>query len=91
MDEWHGRDLRFRIADAKGGRVKLDMPALRHDLKAGGKLAALINRIIAGHDVEWDRSNMRGRLTDDAREASDDLECALRGRDMWGDAYKAVA
>jgi len=29
----------------------------------------LLERVHAGHSVEWDGSNMRGRLTDDASEA----------------------
>jgi hypothetical protein len=91
VDEWHNRDLRFVIANAKGGAVKLDTAALRHDLKPGGKLALLIDRIIAGHTVEWDGDNMVGRLTDDAREASEALEDALHGPARWRDTYRLAA
>ena len=91
VDEWHNRDLRFVIANAKGGAVKLDTAALRDDLKAGGKLAVLIDRIIAGHSVEWDGSNMVGHLTDDAREASEALEDALHGPARWRDNYLIAA
>jgi hypothetical protein len=89
MDECHERDLRYVIADAKHGMATIDTAELRRDLRDGGKLSTLIDRIIAGHTVEWDGSNMRGRMTDDAREASDDLESALKGPDTWG-SYRAA-
>jgi hypothetical protein len=34
----------------------------------------LIDRIIAGHTVEWDGSNFVGRLTEDARDACDEIQ-----------------
>jgi hypothetical protein len=89
--EWHQRDLRFVIANAKSGAVKLDTAALRRDLKAGGRLAVLIDRIIAGHSVDWDGSNMVGRLDDDAKEASEALEDALHGPARWSDSYLIAA
>lgn len=74
MDEWHQRTLHHIILSAEHGSCLLDVERLRDDLSPGGKLSGLIDRIRAGHSVEWDGSNMVGRLTKDAREASDLVE-----------------
>lgn len=47
-------------------------PVLLAKLLQGDALP-LLERIHAGHAVEWDGSNYRGELTDDASEASDEL------------------
>jgi hypothetical protein len=73
MDEWLDRTRAYHLIDARGGCVVLDHAAIRADLADGSKLASLIDRIRAGHDTEWDGSNMVGTLTDDAREADEDL------------------
>ena len=41
------------------------------------KHSDLLRRICDGHTVEWDGSNHVGRLTDDAREASEELQHLL--------------
>jgi len=68
MDVWHGRVLRWGIARNVSGEAVTDaLEALRPQLK----------RIAAGHEVSWDGSNHVGRLTDDARDASHEIEAAL--------------
>lgn len=84
--EWHNRVLTFDIADARNGQRALDVERLRADLAEGGSLSALIDRVIAGHTVRWDGNNMRGRFTDDAAEAFEDLGYAFaRGDDYVAD------
>jgi hypothetical protein len=68
-DEWHRRSLAYRFP-CPG---VLDVERLRADLGQGGVLAELIDRIVAGHRVEWDGSNFSGTLTRDAEEASVEL------------------
>lgn len=66
---WHGRTLEFSI---NGNPDPDDLASL---LGEGGKASVLIDRIIAGHEVEWNGNNMVGQLTEDAADAKD----ALRG------------
>jgi hypothetical protein len=84
--EWNRCTLVYELANAKHGPIALDVDRLRADLSAGGKLAVLIARIIAGHSVAWDGSNHVGRLTDDAQEAHDDL-CYRLDANPDGDGY----
>jgi hypothetical protein len=81
FDEWHNRTLRYTIT----GQV-LDNERLREDLAEGGKLALLIDRIKAGHSVVWDGSNHVGKLTQDARDAEEDLSHALDSGDYADDS-----
>ncbi|KAA0677637.1 hypothetical protein [Roseomonas genomospecies 6] len=71
--EWHRRTLTYHLADAQGGARALDIARLKTDLADGGRLAILIDRIRAGHSVEWDGSNHVGRLTEDAQDAESEL------------------
>ena len=48
MSEWHRRRLTFSVASGA------DAEALSDELAEGGALARLIDRVIAGHSVEWD-------------------------------------
>lgn len=72
MTVWNGRSLRWTLPDALTGEAVADFVA-REDV------AALLARIHDGHSVEWDGSNNVGRLTEDAREAQDDLEQLIQG------------
>lgn len=84
IEIWLGRRLRY-ILDAG-----TDAAWLREALADGGEIAALIDRIVAGHTIEWDGSNHRGRLTEDAREASGRLDLLLSEAPLysgdWSDA-----
>ena len=67
VSEWHRRDLVYTVEPNADGET------LRADLAEGGRIAVLIDRIKAGRSVEWDGSNMVGRLTEDASDADVDL------------------
>jgi len=64
---WHGVDRRY---DMSGNP---DLDTLRADLADGGRMAALIDRIKAGHTVKWNGSNYVGHLSVDASDAAEDL------------------
>ena len=87
MDVWNGRTRQFFLAE---GACVLDLDKLRADMKDGGKLAVLIDRIKAGLSVDWDGSNMKGRLTEDARDASDELGSLVDGRNRYVDDQWSV-
>lgn len=70
IEEWRGRTLTFDLAPGT------DAKWLREQL-AGGEIATLIDRVIAGHSVCWDRTNHIGRLDEDATEASEQLRVTL--------------
>lgn len=67
-DRWHGVDLTLPVETS--GHV--DGPELVEWLRDGDG-QALLQRICAGHAVEWDGNNHVGELDDDAQEALDTL------------------
>jgi hypothetical protein len=69
---WHGRVLRLWLPD------DLDAEEARKFLE-GAEGKALLDRIEAGHDVEWDGNNNVGSLDDDGQDALDALEAKLSG------------
>ncbi|MFN2310174.1 MAG: hypothetical protein ABR553_10670, partial [Gammaproteobacteria bacterium] len=83
---WHGRTLRFSVpSDVRGDALA--------DLLEGAEVVALLERIHAGHEVEWDGNNHRGYLDDDAQEAQGELEHILGelsgGADEGGGVWEA--
>lgn len=82
MDVAEGRTLRFRIPAQVTGKALVAM--LEDD-----RILCLLERIHVGHTVEWDGSNHRGRLTDDARDAADELDRLLE-LDYWDDSDMAI-
>lgn len=84
MDVWLGRTRRWSVnPEVNGDQIA--------DLLESDKVRALLERVHAGHSVEWDGSNYVGRLTDDAREASDALGLIFEdetrtvdGGGVWG-------
>jgi hypothetical protein len=64
---WNGRTLQYTLASNP------DRNSLAADLAEGGRIANLLDRIIAGHSVDWDGNNMRGKLDEDAAEAAEEL------------------
>lgn len=79
MTVWNGRTLRFRVSPRVRGAD------LRSYLEGDGR--GLLARIHGGHDVAWDGSNNRGRLSEDAEEASAQLEADLaeiEEVEVWG-------
>ena len=67
MYVWNGRTIQWSLPESLTGEAVADFVA-RADV------AALLARVHEGHSIEWDGSNNVGRLTEDAREAQDDLE-----------------
>lgn len=93
MDEAQGRTLTYTLAQS--GRLgygaspcMIDVERLRADLANGGRIARWIDRIKAGHTVDWDGSNMRGRLDSDAQIADMDLEDYLAGSAYIDENYQ---
>lgn len=64
---WHRRTLRWAVPSQSSGNALAD-------LIESADIVALLERVSAGHTVEWDGSNFVGSLDDDARAASDELE-----------------
>lgn len=65
-DVWNGRRLRCRL------KIRPDEDAAREYL-AGAVGQALLEKIIAGHSIEWDGSNHVGHLSDGAQNALEQL------------------
>lgn len=80
---FHRRDLRWGVANAIRG------DALAYYLESAEALA-LLERIHAGHDVEWDGNNNVGKLDDDAAQAEIDFEAALQALGESEDNMGAV-
>lgn len=72
-DEWNRRTITYKL----GGPGVIDVDLLREELAEGGRLATLIGRVKAGHQVVWDGNSNVGRLDQDAQDASDELERLL--------------
>jgi hypothetical protein len=68
---WSRRSRAWCVAR---GPVEVDVAALRADLRPGGALYEAVQRVIAGHTVEWDGQNMVGRMTPDAADAEAEIE-----------------
>lgn len=83
MDVWHGRRREYVLAT---GPAVINIDQIREDLKDGGDLSILIDRIRAGHDVEWDGSNFVGKLNEDADEAERELDRMVND-DRRGNPY----
>lgn len=71
MAVWHHRTLRVPVHAAMRGDALAD-------LLESAEARALLERIHAGHSIEWDGSNHVGRLTDDATAALDELTTLVR-------------
>lgn len=85
MSVWHGCTLRWSVpSDVRGNELA--------DLLGTDEAIALLERIYAGHSVEWDGSNHTGGLDDDAQAASEALQDLLNdnlntgndGAGVWG-------
>jgi hypothetical protein len=77
---WHGVDMRWSVAAAIKPIALIDY--------LQGEALPLLERIHAGHSVDWDGNNHVGSLSDDAQEASDDLRIGL---EMFGYEYDRIA
>ena len=71
---WHRRTLQWPVQPSVRGDVLadfLDSP----------EIVALLERVHAGHQVEWDGNNHVGRLNDDAQAAAFEIESAIYSAD----------
>lgn len=67
---WHGKELQYRISGHP------DEEELRNFLITG-RGQRLLRTICNGHGIEWDGSNMIGRMTPEAIDAAEELQAAL--------------
>lgn len=72
---WHGRWIRWSIQPCTNYAL------LKDALGEEGALSALLDRVIAGHEVRWNGNNHVGHLTEDAAEASQAIEHYLESID----------
>jgi hypothetical protein len=68
MRTWLGRDIHITIARPDGGEIDAEELIKRAE-DPETTTGRLIREIMDGHTVEWDGSNTRGYLTDEARDA----------------------
>jgi hypothetical protein len=88
MDVWHGLRHVWSNRLSQGSLVVADVDGI-HALAE--RLRPYLARVAAGHSVEWDGSNHVGRLTDDAREASETIADILCGAGWeWTDGSVTV-
>lgn len=69
VDVWHRRALRWEVHNRM---TAAEIKKVFEDVKS------LLDRIHAGHSVEWDGNNLVGVFSDDAHSAMVDLEQELR-------------
>lgn len=83
MSVWHQRELEWSQRLSQGAVALPDEDKVR---ALADSLAPLVQRVHAGHEVDWDGSNMTGRLTSgDAAEASCAIECTIEAADWTRD------
>jgi hypothetical protein len=98
IEEYHRRLLTWSVLKSP---AQLDVARLRAALTAGGALYELMRRVAEGHDEAWDGHNVVGTLTDDAEEASAELQEAFEDEafasdvvvldaDAWFDDFATV-
>ena len=73
ITEWQRRDLLFTVVHADLLSYRDDDAGRLLQIIEDAGIPALLARIDAGHSVEWDGSNHRGRFTDDAEAALEQL------------------
>jgi hypothetical protein len=83
FDVFHGRTLSWEVAAGIRGDALAD-------LLESEKMLLLFKTVRAGHTLKWNGNNTVGRLTDDARAASDEIETALTALDEDESAMVAV-
>jgi hypothetical protein len=70
MEVWHGVQIRIGVPPCVD-------PGMITEWLESEKAQILLGRIIAGHRVEWDGSNHRGRMSEDSVSALEELEYEL--------------
>jgi hypothetical protein len=85
FDRWHGRTLAWRHSLSQGSYTLPDVMKIE---ALAEQVKPLLERVHAGYTTNWDGSN-KGRLTEDAQEASDAIERIFEDAD-WCDDKHAV-
>lgn len=70
MSVHHRRDLQYGVTLSQGAAV---LPSKNALLDLAEKLQPLVDRVHAGHEVDWNGSNMVGKLNEDAQEAEEEI------------------
>jgi hypothetical protein len=78
---WDKRDLIWEQVASQGASHVVDLSAL---VKLREEIAPLIKTVADGHSTEWNGSNYVGCLTEEASDASDEIE-TLVSRCQWAD------
>lgn len=76
--ECNGRTQTWKIAGALYGACIVDVAKLRSDLSDGGALSVLLDRVHAGHTVDWNGREYSGGLDADASAASAEISRLMR-------------
>lgn len=84
FDEYRRRTLVWTNCLPRGAMVIASPDAIANLVEA---IKPLLERVAAGHTVEWDGSNMVGRLSDDALEASEEIDQAIADCDWVSDIH----
>jgi hypothetical protein len=86
LEEWSGRK-RIWSANLSPGSYALADPVAIEALAE--RLKPLLHRVAAGHSLRWGGPNPVGRLSDDASEASVEIERLLQA-ERWWDSQRDV-
>lgn len=81
ISEWLGRDIMLTLCN--GPRV-IKLTKARDFI---ADVTPLISRVSAGHSIEWDGNNNRGRLSDDAQAAYEAISDAAESYDWDSDFH----
>ena len=82
MEEWSGCKRIWSASLSPGSYALADPAAIEAFAK---RLEPLLARVAAGHSVHWGGSNRVGRLSDDASEASAEIERLFQTVRWWDD------
>lgn len=75
VDVWHNRTLQWQVpANVRGDALA--------DLLESERVRGLLERVHAGHEVDWDGNNHVGTLDEDATKASEELD-SIFGSDYF--------
>jgi len=80
MRVWNGRTLRWAVSPYLSGNELAELI---------DELRPLLEQMHAGHTVEWDGSNRVGRLTAEARQASEEIRWRCEGAEPSRAAWTA--
>jgi hypothetical protein len=86
FDVWHGRTCQWSASLSQGSYTLPDVSKIE---AIAEQVKPLLDRVHAGHSTYWDGSNYRGRLTEDAEEASEEIDRIFEQAD-WYDESRAV-